>query len=61
LLTIESSSAAPMQVEVMNTAGQTILTASETSIDLSSVATGTYLVRVKQGNETQVFRIEKAN
>jgi hypothetical protein len=50
-----------MQVEVMNTAGQTILTASETSIDLSSVATGTYLVRVKQGNETQVFRIEKAN
>jgi Secretion system C-terminal sorting domain len=61
LLTIESSSAAPMQVEVMNTAGQTLLTGSETSIDLSSVATGTYLVRVKQGNETQVFRIEKAN
>lgn len=61
LLTIESSSAAPMQVEVMNTAGQTLLTGSETSIDLSSVATGTYLIRVKQGNETQVFRIEKAN
>lgn len=61
LLTIESSSAAPMQVEVMNTAGQTILTSTKTSIDLSSVATGTYLVRVKQGNETQVFRIEKAN
>lgn len=61
LLTIESSSNEPMQVEVMNTAGQTLLTATETSIDLSAVAAGTYLIRVQQGTETQVFRIEKTN
>ena len=61
LLTIESSSNEPMQVEVMNTAGQTLLTATETSIDLSPVAAGTYLIRVQQGNETRIFRIEKTN
>src|SRR3989338_975414 len=61
LLTIESSSAAPMQVELMNTAGQILLTSLETTIDLSTVAAGTYLLRVQQGNETHVFRIEKTN
>lgn len=61
LLTVQSTSEEPMQVEVMNTAGQLLLSATETSIDLSSVAAGTYLIRVQQGNETQVFRIEKTN
>ena len=61
LLTVQSTSNEPMQVEVMNTAGQLLLSATETSIDLSPVAAGTYLIRVQQGNETQVFRIEKTN
>ncbi|MES2556905.1 MAG: choice-of-anchor I family protein [Bacteroidota bacterium] len=61
LLTVQSTSEEPMQVEVMNTAGQILLTSLETNIDLSAVAAGTYLVRVQQGNETQVFRIEKTN
>ncbi len=61
MLTVQSTSNEPMQVEVMNTAGQLLLTSTETNIDLSSAAAGTYLVRVQQGNTTQVFRIEKTN
>ncbi|HLP55117.1 MAG TPA: choice-of-anchor I family protein [Fluviicola sp.] len=61
MLTVQSTSNEPMQVEVMNTAGQLLLTSTETNIDLSAAAAGTYLVRVQQGNTTQVFRIEKTN
>ncbi len=59
LLNIQSTSTAPMQIEVTTLAGQQLLSTSETNVDLSGFASGVYFVHVRQGATEQLFRVEK--
>jgi stage V sporulation protein SpoVS len=61
---LKMTQAADVQIEVVNTLGQTVetlqlgkTTGVNQSIDLSGVASGMYTIRVRMDNETAVRRV----
>lgn len=58
---IQSADATPLTATVMSLSGARLFATNETEIDLSALASGTYLVLVEQGAFRQVFRVEKTN
>jgi hypothetical protein len=61
IVTIQSSGTEPLSVTVLAISGERLFTTNETVIDLSHLASGTYLVQVLQGTTRQFFRVEKTN
>jgi hypothetical protein len=61
IVSIQSNDARPLKATVMTISGNTLFATNATAIDLSALASGTYLVLVEQGAFRQVFRVEKTN
>jgi hypothetical protein len=59
IVTIHSTGTAPMVVQVRTISGELLFTTEHSVIDLSALASGTYLLQVTQGTAQQVFRVEK--
>jgi len=59
IVTVKSTSNEPMIAEVMTLTGQLLFSTSESTIDLSGFASGSYIIRMKQGVYQELFRVEK--
>jgi len=62
---VRSSQDGEMQISVMTISGQEVLnmeaSGTEAPVDLTHLATGSYIVKVTQHATTRIFRIQKAN
>jgi hypothetical protein len=63
-VTITKRSDEPAQIEVLDLAGRSVLapaqmTGVQTTLDLSSLESGVYLVQITEGNNTDVIRVTK--
>lgn len=61
IVTVKSTSNEPMRAEVMTVTGQLLFSTTESTIDLSGYASGTYMIRMQQGTHQELFRVEKTN
>jgi hypothetical protein len=60
-VTIQSTGTEAMAVRVLTISGELLFTTGDSVIDLSQLASGTYLLQVTQGTAQQFFRVEKTN